>query len=742
MSRPGWWRLLWPALGAVLLVAAYLLLNTTFMLYDDEGYVLITYQQFIAGGRLYTEIFSQYGPWPYLYHWLAGTIGASTLSHDFGRGLTALHWVGCALAGGLIAGRLCGSRLAALATGLITFGLLWQMSAEPSHPGGLISVMLALATLVAVTSLHQARWHVLGAVLGLTGALLLLTKINIGLLFLAGAGGGLLFLTAWPAPIRRLARLAATAGLLAVPWGLMGSRLGEPWVLTFAVHMTLALAGVLWLQRPSALGLLPVRLWFATITAFLLTVAAVTAVMALRGTPPAALFHAVVLAPLQHPASFLVGLTWPAAGWLAAALGGGLVFRAGLELRSQGRVSELTRRLALAGRLLAVACFVWHAGQWSTLTGVSRFLMWSLPLLPVFLIPLRRDAPASANASAALFLATTLALPQVLHAFPVAGSQMGWGSFLLLPLFAWGLNDSWPVLAGYAPRRLARLPVSAWVLLLAVGLGQLGLLLQTGWQRYHDAKPIDLPGAEDIRPGDNARLTLRLMTLNAAIHADVLFSYPGMYSYNLWSGVATPTAQNATHWFWLLDDAAQQRIIDRLQATPRNAIISNDGFDDYLLKQRVPSRGPLRPQLDKAYRPLLRYGHFQFLVPKDSDAAPFGLAEMLVADDPTAPVEFSTLLRTNLALQGRPASFQLQEVIAPWLVQATYTPTTSRIFLEPIDRQGRSLGPLIGLPLTHDLAGLYRVHLYCSTRPDLSHPYSLVLVGLDQAGTVLSESVF
>lgn len=743
MTRLWWWRLLWPLLGVVLLGAAYLLINTTFMLYDDEGYVLITYQQFNTGGRLYTDIFSQYGPWPYLYHWIAGFVSQGPLTHALGRGLTAVHWVACALAGGFIAGRLSGSRSSTLVTSLLTFGLLWQMCSEPSHPGGLIAVMLALAGLAAVISLQQARWHVLGAVLGVTGALLLLTKINIGLLFVAGAGAALLHLTAWPTQGQRFARLVGTAGLIAVPWGLMGTRLAEPWVLSFATLMTLALSGVLWLHRPTGAALLPVRLWITTAGAFLGTVAAVTATLALRGTPPVALFHAVLLAPLQHPASFMVDLAWPSTVWIAVAVSGGLVVRAGSELRTHGAVGELTRRLALAGRLIAVAFFVWHAASWPTLTGVSRFLMWSLPLLPVFLIPLRREAETAAPADqAALFFATVLALPQVLHAFPVAGSQMGWGSFMLLPLFAWGLHDAWQTLAEYVPRWRSRLPITAWTLLLGVGLGQLGLLLQTGWQRYHGAKPIDLPGAADIRPGDDARLTLRLMTLNAAIHADVLFSYPGMFSYNLWSGVPTPTTRNATHWFWLLDDEAQQRIVEKLRTTPRSAIISNDGFDDYLLKQRVPSRGPLRPMLTTDYRPLLRYGHFQFLVPKESQAVPFGQAELLVPDEGTAPAAFPALLRTHVVLKGRPAAFQLQETNAPWTVRATYAPAGSRVLLEPVNSQGRSLGPMIGLPLDHDLAGLYRVHIYTAARPDLSRPYSLVLVGLDAAGTVLSESIF
>jgi hypothetical protein len=234
---------------------------------------------------------------------------------------------------------------------------------------------------------------------------------------------------------------------------------------------------------------------------------------------------------------------------------------------------------------------------------------------------------------------------------------------------------------------------------------------------------------------------MRLMTLNAAIHADRLFSYPGMYSYNLWSGVPTPTSRNATHWFWLLDDPQQQAIIDALRATPRSAVVSNDGFDEYLQRQHVPVRGPLRPWLREAYRPLLRYGHFEFLVPRDSTAVPFGTAELL---EPAAgaAAEFPALLRTQVALDGRPDRFVLQAVTHPWAAQATYAAPGAKIVLEPISRDGTPRGPALALPLDHDVRGLFRVLIYAPARPELAQPYSTVLTGLDAGGAVLSESVF
>src|SRR5689334_12876044 len=139
MTRRFWQLVLTAVMGACLLATAYLLINTTFMFYDDEGYLLLTYRNFIEGGRLYDQIFSQYGPWPYLYHQLVTTVLHLPVTHMLGRSLTALHWVLCAMCAGAAVAVSTRRTVAAVATTLATFGFLWQMNSEPSHPGSLIA---------------------------------------------------------------------------------------------------------------------------------------------------------------------------------------------------------------------------------------------------------------------------------------------------------------------------------------------------------------------------------------------------------------------------------------------------------------------------------------------------------------------------------------------------------------------------------------------------------------------------
>ncbi len=75
-----------------------------------------------------------------------------------------------------------------------------------------------------------------------------------------------------------------------------------------------------------------------------------------------------------------------------------------------------------------------------------------------------------------------------------------------------------------------------------------------------------------------------------------------MYSYNLWSGVPTPTGRNATHWFWLLDATAQGEIVDRLRAAPRTAVITSTALDEFLGKINISMKGPLQSFFLEHYR--------------------------------------------------------------------------------------------------------------------------------------------
>lgn len=713
-------------------ITALLIINTTFMMYDDEGYVLLSYRNFIAGQRLYDDIFSQYGPVPYLYNWTVSLLLHSPFTHILGRGLTAFHWTLCALLSCAVCLRLTGSRIGGLIGGLATFGLLWQLACEPSHPGGLICMILAVSVYAVCCFNESRRWHLLAATLGLTAALLSLTKINIGAFFIAGSGAGLLLLTRWPERWRPSAFALAGLGLLVLPWALMWGRLDHSSFLILALQFSLGILGLLWLLSADRTDpSIPPRTWMTGLVVFVIVTAFICLLLTVRGTEMRSLVKAVLLDPLRHPAHFQLPIRWPDSIWPVTAISLSVALISGWEMRRHGAIKPRTRLLVSILRIGVALFFVWEIQRWPTLLGAGFFATHALALLPLFLIPLYGKKMAQGMIWVAL-----IAFTQVLHVYPVAGSQMGWGSFLMIPVFVAGLHAVWTLKPRYA-KALRLLPAG----LVIAACFPVGLLLQTGWERYRTSRPLDLPGAEGIRVNDATRQILRLLTLNAGIHADTLFSRPGMFSYNIWSGVPTPSSKNATHWFWLLDDSDQQEIIGRLAAAPHPAMISSKFLEDFLVRIGVPLTSPLQDYFATHYKSLFEVNSFHFWVPKNSKAVPFGLIDTFVSAQETTGTP-SIILQSHIVLNGQPASVRLQLMEHPWSVIHDYTTHQARIILEPVTTYGALLGAPVEFSAAGNLKGLYRIRIYTNDRPDPAKLNQFTLTVLDTQENVLSESIF
>lgn len=730
---------LWCGLAATLGWVGYLLINTTLMPYDDEGFLLISLRNYLAGLRLYDDVFSQYGPWPYAYHQLVTTLlGGATLTHNLGRALTLLHWVGTALLCGAITWQLTRRQLAAVTAAVFVFALTWQMISEPSHPGSQLCVLVALAAWALTRLPESARPGRIAVALGVLAGLALLTKVNVGLLLAAGIGSFALRYTAWAERWRWLAWLGA-AGLLAVPWVLLGGHLGTGWVQALAVLFTLSALGILGVTSPRVVtARAEFRPWLVALAAALLAIALTCVVVIARGTTIGALVQTVLLNPLRMPARFMVGLEWYPPVVPVALASAAITGLAAWDLRRGGRLRPLTFWAVAVFRAGALLVFGRFLAVWPTQLGLFAFACYCLPLLPVFVIPLAAvPEPSRRLATAGV---TLVALLQVLHVFPVAGSQIGWATFLCVPLLVAG---SWDLGAALAARPA---PIGRW--LARAGAGALSvaalylvvLLGRTGWDRYTTSRPLDLPGAESVRIDGRTWQALHLLNLNASIHADLLFTRQGMYSHNLWSGVPTPTAQNATHWFWLLDEAQQQAIIARLAGTERTAFINSVALDRFLVEKNVPVAGPLQDFVEHHYRRLFAHGGYNFNVPAGSQAQAFGLLEVRLADTDD-PTPHPLLFRTNLLLDGAPARIRLELIDHPRTPGPDLLTAATQVVAEPIDRNGRVLGAAITLPAAQPLRGLYRLSIFSPRLPPNLPWQDYALTVRDAGGRVLAEAV-
>jgi len=721
-------------LAAGLTVAGWLLMSTNFMIHDDEGYVLLGLKNFSEHGRLYDEVFTQYGPVPFIYYDALHRLLDWPITNLFGRTLTLVHWIVAAFAAGLIAWRLSGRYWTALFALVAVFGYLWQMTWEPPHPGGLIAMITAVGLAGAVEALWRGRTSLATLLLGLAGAGLFLTKINVGLFWICSAGAFLL-LTTDHAVLRGRGAWLAAAGLAALPFLLMRPLLGEAWVLTWALMFALAGIAVCALVKTETTPVLRPRDWLTGIGGFAGLSAVVVAAILMRGTSAGGLLRGVLLDPLRHPVNFHFGFIWSPVSW--GLLGAAVVITPLWCLRP-----ALRPRLAdvVAGlRLVALGCFVWQARTWLTVYGAGSMISFALPLTPLFLLPLG-EAPAGDRRRLAAILVALVGFGQVLHAFPVAGTQMAWGSFLLLPLFVSGLADA----AAHFARRLARPSLRMAVATVALGAAgwQTNLLLRQGWERWHQSDPLELPGAESVRPPENVRYALRILTANAGLHADLLFSRPGMFSFNLWTGVPTPTRRNATHWFWLLNADEQQAIIARLQeAGPRSAVISSRPLVDFLDQQmHLTITGPLNDFIRQHYRRLFTVSGYDFLVPQTGGAAAFFVAQNFERAAGVAGGE-PGLITVKIAAQATVARIELRNVHQPGQSLAHWEAGRGRATLQRVNAAGQSAGDPQPCPWPLQIDGLRELRLYHDQAIPAGRP-DLQLVFLDAAGRPLFEACY
>jgi len=607
---------------ALLAVAAYWLLFTTLMAYDDEGYVLVSLKNYSAHGGLYAKVYSQYGPFLYLLHDAGHRLLGYEFTNTTGRLITLLCWLFTAGASARLVWRQTRSiAWAAFTLGLVFFHL-WLMVSEPMHPGGLIAALVALGAWLGALLIERRAMGALAVTAGLVGATLLLTKINVGVFFLAAAGAWFAVQLREPAQARVATGLAAAA-LLVLPFGLMRAGLDEAPGRLFAglsVVASLTVLAVAWRERQPLTG------WGDAARgagALLGLGALVLTAVCWRGTSLPELLEGVLLGPLRHPGVYHFSPAWKPGAALVGVLSLLLAGLVGTDRTGRFNWLIVGLRLVLAGGF-GLACV-----EWLPFSGHSIAMSYLVPLAWIFALRLDRDK-GSGTAGVATWVGLLLVL-QYLHAYPVAGSQIAWGTFLIVPLMALGLHDTQTFIARHGRPAFGAI-IAGVALILAVGSA--GRLTYIGWVRYSGSEPLRLVGAEDVRLPEAPASATRLMVLNAAAHADLLFTLPGMFSFNQWTGLPTPTLANTTHWFSLLSRAQQEEIAAALARSERPVFIAQRYVLDFLADSKIPVAGPLHDYLQQNFERAFSVEHFEFWVRRGRTVAPLGTVEIYALGSP------------------------------------------------------------------------------------------------------------
>lgn len=609
---------LFAAVTVVTVLLAHPRMFTGFAFYDDEGYMLIALRSFIEHGHLYDDVFSQYGPFYFEFWGGFFELFGIPLDHDGGRTAATVPWVGASLLFGLSTWRLTRSMLLGLATQMLVFGAIISVVAEPMHPGG--TICLLLGVIVGLSCLVRARLSELPmAFLGGAVMALILVKVNVGAFALISLA--LVCAISYPR-LRKLrwSRPAAETLFVATPLLLMAPKFGESWVRHYGVHVAIAaLAVVIVLRSRSARSRDSRELWWLA-GGLLVTGVVVCLALIAAGTSPGGLVEGIIAQPLRQSDAYNVPLSLDRRTWAFDLLGltGAIAFAyvgRGRSSRGGAAFASFTGVLSiLVG--LEMALSVIGKTVFFDLTSFDGNQFAFLSFAWVALIPLPGDEDG-ATAFGRLLL-PPLAVLQALHAYPVAGSQIPWSTFLLIPVGALCVAGGARTLARSLDGARERRAVAAFAVV-AAALAMLVLVNTQLRQPLHDFRAaydegvsLGLAGAEDVHVSPEEASLYRQVT--RAIKADCrsLVMLPGMNSFYFWSGLEPPTGYNATGWMTLFDDAHQERVIEETSRIRGLCLLENHWLAEAWSGGAIPD-GPLVRYLRHGFRPLVTVGEFRLL---------------------------------------------------------------------------------------------------------------------------------
>jgi hypothetical protein len=606
---------------AVLTLLTYLIAHprmfTGFMGYDDEGYMLTALKGYVNHGHLYDDVFTQYGPFYYEAWGGLFSLFGIAVDHDAGRTVTMVAWIVSSLAIGLASWRITGSLLLGLGTQALVFFALSVATNEPMHPGGIICLLLA--AIVTIACFVRDRPSPLAmALLGAAVAALVLVKINVG--FFALAAVALACAVSYPALFeRRWPRLLVEVAFVALPGILLVSRFGEGWPRRYAVHVTVAtLALVLALRARRSERRADEELGWLIGGFLALALVSCLTILA-TGTSVHGLVDGVLRQPLRQADAFTIPLQLDTRLYSldVIALGAAAAYwyvgrrreetdAAWLVLTSLFSVAVgVAMALSVNGRGLP-----FDAG---TVSGY-QFSMLGFCWVALIGVPAQRR-----DVSFALLLLPLLAVPQALHAFPVAGSQTLWATFLLIPVGALCIANGVRGLLVAVPavterRALVGVAVCVFgVVTVLVFNSAIREPLKSARDGYDGGISLGLPGAESIHLGEEEAGLYRQITFAIDRNCASLVMLPGMDSFYLWSQEEPPTGYTATGWPTLFDSSHQRQVIDEIEPLEGLCQLRNEPIAAGWSNGTIPA-GPLVSYLDHGFEPVASFGDYRLLV--------------------------------------------------------------------------------------------------------------------------------
>jgi hypothetical protein len=591
------------ALAAATMVLApigYRAMFNGFHTYDDEGYFLILFRDYLSGRPLLGPATPVYGP--FFFETMGGLFKLFGLEpgHDNGRYVTLGVWLLASGISGFSAFRLTRKLLLAIAAQLTTFGVLAALVNEPMQPSGLISVLLM--GMVAVATFRSARPRLTALLIGGAVAALCLIKINVG------AFAALAVAFAWATGLadrwRRLWVPILAAAIAIAPVGLTLSLLSRQWVLEFALVVSLSAVAVVtacMVARPRMSR--PSTNWL--VGGGVVVMVGCLGIAVLGGTRPQDLWNDLVVASIGVPQVFVWPITISAGYdiWTVVALVASLAV---LRWSLRGVLTGTTAGLARIG----TGFFIWLA----LLLPPDTVFLLAMPLAWIATQAPRGDVENPTDPYCRVLL-PALAVLQSLQAYPAAGTQLSLASLTLVPIGAVILNDGIRQLRLARPTEPALIRVVGWVprVVLLFNVATFLLFALQAAAAFNAGTPLGLPGAASTRL--QASQVSDLRALVAAVDKDCasFITLPGMNSFYLWTNQEPPTDVRSEIWMVTLDSAQQRALVGQLDSVPGLCVIRNKRLVDFWVQGRpVPNR-PLISFIEQSFVSAGSYGDYELL---------------------------------------------------------------------------------------------------------------------------------
>ena len=410
--------------GIALLLALsfFPLLFNRVEVYDDEGFWLVTIRQFLHHGSLYVHTFGGgYGPFYFSFTGVIYRIIGQNPSLFNGRMLVLVFTT---LSSGLLAATIWhvtrSVAFSILGEVVTSAALILVAGNEPMSPGSIIVLVLSVLVYALAGYAVGQRTGLL-VIVGAAVCALVLIKINIGIIAVAGL---VVALVVGNLTYPKLIRGAVVGGAVLLPFVLMFQRLSGLGIATFAFLIAISMLGLCAVMSVDAIKI-PIKSVIAVGVGFGGVLVASLLWPLSSGTSLGTILNAVFVYPIRQVNLLavlpVVNIQWTMIVITALVVIAVTTHRVGVnQLVSP---ESPIRSLALSIAALAVL----GLGIGSTIAG--RFGLWlpSIVLLPALAV----IAEAPPRVRLALRLTMPIAILQVLHAYPVAGSQTGWATFLM-----------------------------------------------------------------------------------------------------------------------------------------------------------------------------------------------------------------------------------------------------------------------------------------------------------------------